>query len=280
MKIPENGKWSGTAMSNKIFSFCLIFGLFCSLSAQSYRASYRNRTRRGTQNVSVQQQKEKTQPKKEDKKQSSKKETKRSNAGLTRFDPRKPDLTEAKVKSILEETIRKKLLEKEIASTIRETTKDNYFSQSECSSLLSAYNSLQNHFELIEVTRIKPEWYKRYGMELEKFRQVADAMYFALRRYSETEFEDAVEKFKAQQEACLKFLKEKPPRISSGEYQALFKKNTQIRQQNYLKKLKEEREAAMKRRQEMLKQLQQKNQPKNQVKMQGQTTAPRAEKKK
>ena len=85
-------------MSNKIFSFCLIFGLFCSLSAQSYRASYRNRTRRGTQNVSVQQQKEKTQPKKEDKKQSSQKETKRSNAGLTRFDPRIPELTEAKVK--------------------------------------------------------------------------------------------------------------------------------------------------------------------------------------
>ena len=251
-------------MSNKIFSFCLIFGLFFSLSAQSYRASYRNRTRRGTQNVSVQQQKEKTQPKKEDKKQSSQKETKRSNAGLTRFDPRIPELTEAKVKSVLEEKIRKKLLEKEIASTIKETTKDNYFSQSECSSLLSAYSSLQNHFELIEVTRIKPEWYKRYGAELEKFRQLADAMYFSLRRYSETEFENAVEKFKAQQEACLKFLKEKPPRISSGEYQALFKKNTQIRQQNYLKKLKEEREAAMKRRQEMLKQLQQKNQQKNQ----------------
>ena len=251
-------------MSNKIFSFCLIFGLFCSLSAQSYRASYRNRTRRGTQNVSVQQQKENTQSKKEDKKRSSQKETKRSNAGLTRFDPRKPDLTEARVKSILEEKIRKKLLEKEIASSIKETTKDNYFSQSECSSLLSAYSSLQNHFELIEVTRIKPEWYKQYGEKLEGFRQSADAMYFALRRYSEPEFAKAVEKFRKHQEACLDFLGKKPPRISSSEYEALVKKNTKIRQQNYLKRLQEERAAAMKRRQEQLKQLQLKNQPKNQ----------------
>ena len=255
-------------MSNKIFSFCLIFGLFCSLSAQSYRAGYRNRTRRGTQNVSVQQQKEKTQPKKEDKKQSSQKETKRSNAGLTRFDPRKPELTEAKVKSILEEKIRKKLLEKEIASTIKETTKDNYFSQSECSSLLSAYSSLQNHFELIEVTRIKPEWYKQYGEKLEGFRQSADAMYFALRRYSEPEFEMAVEKFRKHQEACLDFLEKKPPRISKEQYEALVLKNTKIRQQNYLKRRREEQEAAMKRRQALLKQLQQKNQPKNQPKNQ------------
>ena len=247
-------------MSNKIFSFCLIFGLFCSLSAQSYRAGYRSRTRRGTQNVSVQQQKEKTQPKKEDKKQSSQKETKRSNAGLTRFDPRKPVLTEAKVKSILEETIRKKLLEKEIASTIRETTKDNYFSQSECSSLLSAYNSLLGNFELTEVTKIKLEWYKQYGEKLEKFRQSADAMYVALRRYSEPEFKKAVEKFRKHQETCLDFLKKKPPSISSSEYEALVKRNTKIRLKNYQNRQWEEQQAAMRRRQEQLKRLQQKSQ--------------------
>ena len=254
----------GIVMWNKIILCCLICGLACSLAAQNYRTSRRSRNRRGTQNISVQQQKEKTQPKKEDKKQSSQKETKRSNAGLIRFDPRKPELTEARVKSILEETIRKKLLEKEIVSTIRETTKDNYFSQSECSSLLSAYSSLQNHFELIEVTRIKPEWYKQYGEKLEGFRQSVDAMYFALRRYSEPEFEKAVEDFRKQQQVCLKFLKEKPPKISKEQYTALVLKNTKIRQQNYLKRLREEREAAMKRRQEQLKQLQQKNQPKNQ----------------
>lgn len=249
-------------MWNKHLLILLAGLLTLSLPAQNYRYGRRTRTRRGTetQNVSAQQQKETPQTKKETKKNAPAAEAKQSNGASSRFDPRKPGLTEASVKRVLEERIRKKLLEKEIVSTIKETKKENYFSQSECSSILWEYKNLQNNFELTEVTRIKPEWYKRYGEELEKFKTIADEMYFAIRRYSESAFEASVEKFRKQQEACLKFLKEKPPKISSEEYQALFKKNTQIRQQNYLKRLKEEREAAMRRREEMLKQ---KSQPKN-----------------
>lgn len=227
-----------------------------SLPAQNYRYGRRTRARRGTetQNVSVQQQKETSQAKKEVKNPSPAAETKRSNGASSRFDPRKPGLTEAIVKRVLEERIRKKLLEKEVAPTIKETTRENYFSQSECRTILWDYKILQNNFELSEVTRIKPEWYKQYGEELEKFSKIADAMYFALRKSSETDFENAVDQFRKQQEACLKFLKGKQPRLSNGEYQNLLKKNTKIRQQKYLKRLQSERDAAAKRRQEMIKQ--------------------------
>jgi len=254
MPIPENGESRGIVMWNKIILFCLICGLTCSLAAQNYRASRRNRNRRGTQNISVQPQKAEPQPKKGNIQSVPVAASKRRNPPMQKFDPSKPELTEAKVKKILEEKIRKNLLEKEIASTIKETTKDNCFSQSECRTLLWEYKILQNNFELSEVTRIKPEWYKRYGEELEKFSKIADAMYFALWKSSETDFENAIDQFRKQQEACLKFLKEKQPRLSSGEYQVLLKKNTKIRQQNYLKRLQSERDETARRRQEMLKQ--------------------------
>ncbi|MBR4663805.1 MAG: hypothetical protein IKO93_08025 [Lentisphaeria bacterium] len=123
------------------------------------------------------------------------------------------------------------------------------------------YRSLIKNFELVEVSKVKMEWYQRYGAELVKFKPIAEELYIAVSKLSQSRYEAALEKFQKQQEACLNFLKEKPPRITKQEYQALFLKNTKIRQQNYLKKLREEREAAMKRRQEQLKQLQQKNQP-------------------
>ena len=252
MPIPENGESRGIVMWNKIILCGLICGLTCSLAAQNYRASRRNRNRRGTQNISVQPQKAEPQTKKGNIQSVPAAASKRRNPTMQKFDPSKPVLSEAKVKKILEEKIRKKLLEKKVASTLKETTKDNCFSQSECRTLLWEYKILQNNFELSEVTRIKLDWYKRYGEELEKFSKIADAMYFALWKSSETDFENAVDNFRKQQEVCLKFLKEKQPKISKDEYEALFVKNTKIRQQNYLKRLQREREAAAKRRQEMI----------------------------
>ena len=245
-------------MWNKFFLFFLLAGLAVSLPAQSYRYGRKSRTRTQKQTVEVSnmdQKKEKNQEtiKKSDSKISSAGKKQSPKDDLSRkFDSRKPVLTEAMVKRVLDERIQKRLLERTLASDIQSCTKETYISQSECSSILSEYRNLTNNFELIEVTRIKPEWYKEFGLELEKFQKIVDALYFSIRRSSNEQYEDALEKFKKQQEVCLKFLKEKQPRISKDEYGALLVKNTKIRQQNYLKRLQREREAAAKRRQETI----------------------------
>lgn len=253
-------------MSNKLILILLTGLLTLALDAQSYRASRRSRSRRGTQNIAIQQPVEEKQPEKAAAAAKNNTAAKPSNqpAGK-KYDPSKPKLTEDAVKKILDENIRKKVLERKIPKRLNDCKSEEFFSQSECSNMLSEYKNLADNFELTEVTRIKPEWYKRYGAELEKFKPIAFEMYVAMRKLSDPLFDAAVTKFQKQQEACLKFLKEKPPRITKDEYQALWQKNTKIRRQNYLKMLQEKREAAMKRRQEQLKQLQLKNQPKNQV---------------
>lgn len=247
-------------MLNKIILFCLICGLTCSLTAQSYRASRRNRSRRGTQNVSVQVPAAEKQEKPAAATKNHAVAKNQNQLTGKKFDPSKPKLTEETVKKILDENIRKKVLERKIPNRLKECKSEDFFSRAECSNMLSDFKKLTDNFELTEVTRIKPDWYKRYGAELEKFKPIAFEMYVAMWKLSDPMFESAIAKFQKQQEACLNFLKEKPPRITKQEYQALLLKNTKIRQQNYLKMLQEKREAAMKRRQEQLKQLQQKNQ--------------------
>lgn len=242
----------------------VLIGLLASLSLNAQSSRY-GRRRNSQQNMkqkntrqTSQQQKTETQQrlqKTSDLKEEKKVNTKQKDRDLSRrFDSRKPVLTESAVKKILEDRIQKGLLERELAPNIKSSTTETFLSQSECSSILSEYKNLVNNFELVEVTRIKPEWYKRYGEELVKFQKIVDALYFSIRRSSNEQYEDAVDKFQKQQEACLKFLKEKPPKISKNEYEALFVKNTKIRQQNYLKRLQQEREAAAKRRQEYIRQ--------------------------
>jgi len=247
-------------MWNKILLFCLICGLSCSLTAQNYRAGRRSRSRRGTQNVSVQvPAAEKPEKPAAAAKNNEAAKSKNQPAGK-KYDPSKPKLTVEAVKKILDENIRKKVLERKIPKRLKDCKSEEFFSQSECSNMLSEYKNLADNFELTEVTWVKPDWYKRYGAELEKFKPIAFEMYVAMRKLSDPLFESAVAKFQKQQEACLKFLKERPPRITKQEYQALLLKNTKIRRQNYLKMLQEKRQAEIKRRQAQLKQLQQKNQ--------------------
>jgi|GEM_PF-3393299 len=244
-------------MWNKYFLILLAGMLSFSLSAQSsrYGRRYRNRRATETQNVSPQPQKKTSdQAAVKNTSKTSKTNSRRKTRDLSpKFDPSKPGLSEAIVKKLLEEKIRKNLLEKEVASTIKETTKENFFSRAECNSILWQYRNLLNNFELVEVTKIKLEWYKRYGEELQKFKKIADDMYFALRRHSDEDFANAVENFRKQQQVCLGFLKGKQPKLSNEAYQSLIQKNSKIRQQNYLKRQREEREAAAKRRKEMLK---------------------------
>ena len=275
-------------MWNKFIVILLVGLLAFSLSAQQYRNYRRNRGRSG-QPATVQQKK----TAKKTSAQTVASTTEKTPAAKNKFDPKKPLLTQKQIDSGMNE-IRQRLLECKIRDKMadrkdgdeeeppedeekkedaKKSKKDTFISRLDLSIMLSRYKSLIDNFELTEVSRIRPEWYQKFRTELDNFGPIINEMTIAMRTESNGRYVAAVKKFKAQQEACLKFLKEKPPRISKEQYEALVLKNTKIRQQNYLKKLKEEREAAMKRRQEMLKQLQQKNQQKNQPQKKDQGTA-------
>lgn len=271
-------------MWNKLCLIFLIGGLACSLSAQSSRSSRRNRNRNRTQTTSVEQ-------KQTDKKAGAKTSAKKKDVPQTakppvpdkKIDLSKPALTQNQVDSVMNDVIRKKLLECKLREKLpghkddeedvpenSETPEDGkkkekyayaFVSRLDFAILMSEYKSLLDNFELIEVTRIRPEWYQQYQAELSKFGTLVNAMTIALRTRSAERYAAAVQKFKEHQTACLKFLKEKPPRISKDQYDALVLKNTKIRQQNYLKMLQEKRQAELKRREALLKQ---KTQPKNQ----------------
>ena len=273
-------------MWNKICLIFLIGGLACSLSAQSSRYGRRNRNWNRTRNTSVQQQ---TADKKSENRTSAKKKdvpkTARPPAPEKKFDPAKPQLTEADVRQVMDETIRKRLLECEIRPKLpghkndgedsagnSETPEENetpedgrkpengkktekyvFLSRLDFAILMSEYQSLLDNFELIEVTRIRPEWYQQYQAELRKFGPVVNKMTIAVRTRSADRYAAAVERFQKQQEECLKFLKGKKPRISKEQYEALVQKNTKIRQQNYEKRIREERAAENRRKEELRK---------------------------
>lgn len=270
-------------MLNKIIVFCLVGSLCFSLTAQSYRSSRRNRNRRGTQSVSVEQKKTKETNKKKNapsavpatSSQSS------SNKPSAKFDPKKPLLTQKQIDSGMNE-IRQRLLECKIREKMPGGSKDDdgedsqedeekkedakkskkgiFISRLDFTIMLSRYKSLTDNFELIEVSRVRPEWYQQFQTELRKFGPIINDMTVAVRADSTGRYAAAVRKFKAQQKACLKFLKEPQPKISKEQYEALVLKNSKIRLQNYRKQLEEKRRAELLRQQEQLKRLQQRSQ--------------------
>ena len=278
-------------MWNKIFSILLIATLAFSLSAQQSRRSRSRRDRsRTTQPAAVQskQTPEKSSAQRDAKKQSVPSSPARTPApgGDPKFDPKKTTLTQNQIDTVLNGQIRKKLLEckipmklhghkdeEENAPENNETPEDGrkpedgkkndgggkseqfaFVSRLDFAIMMSQYKSLISNFELIEVSCIRPEWYQQYEAELRKFGPLINEMTIALRIQSHERYAACAKKFKTHQTACLKFLKGKPPRIGRDQYDALVLKNSKIRYQNYLKRLQAEREAAMKRRQEMLKQ--------------------------
>ena len=288
-------------MLNKLILMVLI-GMLLSLSLNAQSSRYGRRRNRQTTQQSLfdKEQKNDASAKKQTdstkKKQSSKKNSSQSAAKFN-----KPTLTLNQVSSVLDNEIKKRLLECKMSAklpgrknidddesedeedsesdrktesgekkeTDRKKAKPTFISRLDFASMMSDYNSLIANFELTEVTGIRPEWYQQYQTELRKFGSIVNEMTLAVRVHSSERYAAGVQKFKAHQKACLNFLKEKPPKLSKEQYEALVLKNTKIRQQNYLKRLREEREAAMKRRQEQLKQLQQKNLQKNQGTTQG-----------
>ena len=258
--------------NKKLFSLVLVLLLTGTLSAQYYNSNTKKqRQRSGTVKVQQSAKPQKT----------SEKSEKKSNASAQeKFNPQKPDLTQSQIDSVMNGQIRKKLLELKIPTKLPgskeedddDTPKDeekqekgSLISRLDFAIVMSHYASLIANFELSEVSGIRPEWYQQYQTELRKFGPIINDMTISIRFRSKERYGVCVKKFKEHQEACLKFLKEKPPRISREQYQALVVRNSKIRLQNYQKRLQAEREAAIKRRQEMLKQQQQKNQPKKQV---------------
>ena len=264
-------------MWNKFLLILFVGALTFSLSGQQYRRTRRTRGR-DVQTTTVQQ--KKTEEKKSAKPAAGT-PSRKSAAEKVKFDPAKPDLTQSQIDYVMNSQIRKRLLEYKISEKLPGSANDNedapgngekpedgekkpetggkpekftFISRLDFAILMSRYKTLLSNFELIEVSRIRPEWYQRFQTELDKFAPIINEMTIALRAGSNERYADCVKKFKAHQKACLDFLKEKPPRISREQYDALVLKNSKIRLQNYLKRLKEEREAAIKRREEMLKQ--------------------------
>ncbi|MBQ9337071.1 MAG: hypothetical protein IJS14_07245 [Lentisphaeria bacterium] len=277
-------------MSNKL----LLILLSCLLAGSAFaQKRYRPRTRRGQQ-TTVEQQKSTTSTtvQKPDEKKTADQKTapsaparttsasSASTAGLGRFDPKKPGLTQKYVDYIMDGIIRKELLERKFPPKLPSTKrlseaedeegengkekkqeKFRLLSQIDYMILLNRFRSLTKHFELTEVTNIRPVWFERYLAELSKFDPIVYQISLAVQERSDERYIRAVQLFKNQQEVCLRMLKEKKPGLTAEERVALQKKNAQIRIDNRRKQRQAElqrRQEQLKRRQEQQKQQQQK----------------------
>ena len=265
-------------MSNKLILILLAGLLALSLDAQSFRSRRRTRqTSRQSQTTTAKEQSQETVSKKQAR-QATKKTTEKSSSqsGTSRF--KKPGLTRNYINYVLDNEIKKQLLERKIAPRLPKTNtkqeddedsetqvkekeeKFRFFSQIDLTIHMASYRNLLKHFELTEVSMIPLSWYKQLEGELDKFMPVIGEMSLAIQDSSDSRYQAAAAKFKAHQAACLKFLKEPKPKISKEQYEDLVKKNTQIRLEKYRKQQAEKRRAALQRQQEQFKKLQQKSQ--------------------
>ena len=291
-------------MSNKLLLILLSGLLVCPAFAQKTR--YRPRTRRPT---TAQQQTPQKEQKKEQKKENASSVQnpagparkpaaptgkKSGKSELLTF--QKPALTLNYVNYVLKTKIKDQLLERKIPAKLpkrrageeedpedgenpedgekkdggRKKEKVTFISRLDFAILMSEYSSLIDNFELTEVSLIRLEWYQKLQAELRKFGPIINEMTIGLRTQSHERYAVGMAKFKAHQKACLDFMKEKPPKISKEQYEALVLKNTRIRRQNYQAQLQREREAAAQRRQEQLKQQQEQKQQEQQNQQQNQ----------
>ncbi len=152
----------------------------------------------------------------------------------TRFDPKKPILTMKAVKKLLDVDIQKNLLEKKLPEELSKVKERSEIpSRSDFYSLYSKYTALVNNPELVEVTRVHPNWYKAYGEKLNKFTPVVEKLEYALNCRSANQYFLALQDFKKLQEECLLFLKEPMPKITKEQYATLHKANTKQRALNH-----------------------------------------------
>ena len=262
-------------MWNKIIALTVLsVFLTVPLSAQNYNRRNRGRI------VTTRQQEKTTQKKTTETTTKKTAQDKKKKADpvspASKFDPQKPVLTQSQIDGVMNDQIRQRLLEIKVPAKLpgfEEDAEDDdeeedkkadkkeedkqekgtLISRLDLAIVLAHYSSLLGNFELCEVSNIRPEWYLQYQAELRKFGPIINEMTIAVRAQSKERYSAGVKKFKAHQEECLKFLKQKPPRLTREQHQALAEKNSKIRLENYLKQLKAEREAAAKRRQELLK---------------------------
>ena len=297
-------------MSNKLILILLVGLLTLSLNAQKYRYDrrrYRQTTAQQQQASQKDQKKEKTAKSQTGPAQNpagpakTSQDKKSGKSEVLTF--AKPSLTQNHVNYVLNTNIKKQLLERKIPAKLpkrkageeddsedgeasedgekkdsgKKKEKVTFISRLDFAILMSEYSSLIDNFELTEVSLIRLEWYQKLQAELRKFGPIINEMTIALRNQSSERYAVSAAKFKAHQKTCLDFMKEKPPKISKEQYEALVLKNTKIRRQNYQAQLQREREAAAQRRLELLKQQQQQQeQQKQQQQNQQKPAAPAA----
>lgn len=268
-------------MSTKFLLIVLSGLLVCPVFAQKMR--YRPRSRKPTTTQQQSQTTTSTTTQKTDEKKTAEQKTAPavpartttpsapSTAGLGRFDPKKPGLTQKYVDYVMDDVIRKELLERKFPAKLptykktdeeeedAEQAKDKkpekfrILSQIDYMILLNRFRSLTKHFELTEVTNIRPVWFERYLAELSKFDPIVYQLNRAVQERSNERYIRAVQLFKNQQDVCLRMLKEKKPGLTAEERAALQKKNMQLRIDNRRKQRQAElqrRQAELKRRQE------------------------------
>lgn len=172
-------------------------------------------------------------------------------SGRSRFDPKKPQLTEKTIKKLMEVDIQEKLLGKKLPEEFSKLKdRSELVTNLSLQFLMAEYEKLANNPELPEVTRIHPKWYKAYGEKLAKFKPVVSAITRAVDSRSSNNYFLAVRDFKNLQEECLLFLKDPMPKITKEQYAALHKANSKQRALDYDRYQKERRAAELKEEQE------------------------------
>ena len=123
-------------------------------------------------------------------------------------------------------------------------------------SVVNSYHMLANHFELYEVTKVAPVWYRNLDQQIKAFEMIADCIDRNLvlvgnvpKRVAQA-YATSLDAFKKQQAACLAFLKKKQPKIGSEQLIKIRNANTRRRRAEYNARIKKEREEQLKKLQE------------------------------
>lgn len=173
-----------------------------------------------------------------------------------RFDPRRPSLSTSVISKLMDDQIRKGLLEKKLPEKLEDLKAENSFTNAQISQLLFAYEVLTKNPDLEEVSKVSLRWYTAYADLLKPFAKIVERMVYAKHANSQTRYAAALEDFQKQQQTCLSFLKKRQPRLNSEQLLKIRNANIRRRRAEYNARLKKERE-------ERLKKLQEENSQKN-----------------
>ena len=167
-----------------------------------------------------------------------------------RFDPNKPTLTVSYVEQCLN-SLNKNLFTRELPESLDKIkTMEDMFSNLAYRSVVNSYHMLANHFELYEVTKVAPVWYRNLDQQIKAFEMIVRRLNLAILNKDSQAYATSLDAFKKQQAACLAFLKKKQPKIGSGQLMKIRNANIRRRRAEYNARIKKEREEQLKKLQE------------------------------